>query len=236
MKRKALSGKKLPAHKIHKCASQKELATLIADKIISSVKEHEKKAAQCNMMIPGGRSIQETLRQVIKKQNSCDWKHVHLYFVDERITNKEKDTNQHSNKEFLAQTKIPKENIHLFQHNTKTPEEDCDKYNKLIAKNKIIDIVLLGAGEDGHIASLFPEHKHTDSNKDIILIDNSPKKPAERITITPQVLDKTKLCLLVFNGKEKQAAFELWSQTKSEKKCPAKYALKATECHTYTHF
>lgn len=236
MKRKALSGKKLPAHKTHRCSSQKELATLVADKIISVVKEQQKKSTQCNIMITGERSIQDTLRQVIKKQNSCEWKHVHLYLVDEKITSKEKETNQHKNKEFLTHTKILKNNIHLFPHNTKTPQEECDKYSANVAKNKIIDIVLLAAGEDADIAALFPEHKHSDSNKDAMFIEDSPKAPASRMTITTKVLEKTKLCLLVFNGKEKQQAFELFSQTKSEKKCPARYALKATECHTFTYF
>ena len=70
-------------------------------------------------------------------------------------------------------------------------------------------MVILGFGDDGHTASLFPGHKW-DNSKQVIGISNSPKAPINRVTLTPSRLSNTRDILFLISGKSKLQAFKQW--------------------------
>jgi 6-phosphogluconolactonase len=74
-------------------------------------------------------------------------------------------------------------------------------YEKKIPKN--IDILLLSMGEDGHIASLFPNSKAIDETNRAILPVIGSKFPYNRITITPKVIKEAKCTYVLAMGEEK---------------------------------
>eukprot|EP00866_Antonospora_locustae_P000103 jgi/Antlo1/103/1596 len=53
-----------------------------------------------------------------------------------------------------------------------------------------VDVAFLGVGEDGHIASLFPDSAALDSTEYFVYVDNSPKTPTRRITVTIRFLNE----------------------------------------------
>lgn len=68
----------------------------------------------------------------------------------------------------------------------------------------IIDLVILGVGPDGHVASLFPNRKETAAMEGWVLpVQNSPKPPSDRITLTMPVLNAAKEVVVVASGKGK---------------------------------
>jgi 6-phosphogluconolactonase len=69
-----------------------------------------------------------------------------------------------------------------------------------------LDVLLLGMGEDGHVASLFPEHPALDADGVVTLVDDSPKPPAERITLTLGFLSTASHAILVATGAGKRDA------------------------------
>lgn len=68
----------------------------------------------------------------------------------------------------------------------------------------VFDLVLLGVGEDGHIASLFPGVKH--SSDWVVAESNSPKPPKERLSLSYEALNKTERVWFVVGGKSKASA------------------------------
>ncbi len=66
-----------------------------------------------------------------------------------------------------------------------------------------LDIVLLGVGDDGHIASLFPNHWALESPELAVAISDSPKPPANRITLTGPVLENADMVVLIARGASK---------------------------------
>ena len=68
-----------------------------------------------------------------------------------------------------------------------------------------IDVILLGVGEDGHIASLFPNKAALQECKRRVVHITGPKPPFERLTITPQVIAKARSVLLLATGSAKAA-------------------------------
>jgi 6-phosphogluconolactonase len=70
-------------------------------------------------------------------------------------------------------------------------------------------MVLLGMGEDGHTASLFPNHHH-DENELAHAVYNSPKPPPERVSLSAKALSNTQQLLFLITGANKQDAVKAW--------------------------
>lgn len=66
-----------------------------------------------------------------------------------------------------------------------------------------IDVVLLGAGPDGHLASLFPGHPALEDPGPVIAVPDSPKPPPERLTLSLPVLEDVRAAVLVCAGDDK---------------------------------
>jgi 6-phosphogluconolactonase len=69
-----------------------------------------------------------------------------------------------------------------------------------------LDVVLLGCGPDGHVASLFPDHPALEAAGPVIAVADSPKPPPERLTLSLPVLQDVDLAVLVATGAGKAAA------------------------------
>ncbi len=70
---------------------------------------------------------------------------------------------------------------------------------------------MLGLGDDGHIASLFPSHQW-DNSKQVVSVSNSPKAPSDRISLTPSRLSNAEDVLFLISGKNKANAFKQWKE------------------------
>jgi 6-phosphogluconolactonase len=71
-----------------------------------------------------------------------------------------------------------------------------------------LDITLLGMGEDGHIASLFPGHPARFAKGPVTTLDDSPKPPPQRITLTYEILRTSRAQFLLAMGEAKRAALK----------------------------
>jgi 6-phosphogluconolactonase len=67
-----------------------------------------------------------------------------------------------------------------------------------------LDVLLLGLGEDGHVASLFPGHDALRATAPVVLVDDSPKPPRERITLTLPCLRTATTAVLLATGASKR--------------------------------
>lgn len=70
-----------------------------------------------------------------------------------------------------------------------------------------LDLVVLGVGEDGHVASLFPGSALVaDTIRHVAVVRDSPKPPADRLTLTPRVLQEAHSVLVIASGEGKAGA------------------------------
>ncbi|KAK1349302.1 6-phosphogluconolactonase-like protein [Hamiltosporidium tvaerminnensis] len=130
------------------------------------------------LMISGG-SILTILKNInFKNIKTTKWK---IYFADERISQQESDLN-FFDAEFLKST-----DALIYPINTKIcPEKAIEDYISILEP---INVCFLGVGEDGHIASIFPNSKNITKKEMFIYVNDSPKPPKERISVSISYLN-----------------------------------------------
>lgn len=104
-------------------------------------------------------------------------------------------------------------------------------YNRMFAGGDYLDVVILGVGEDGHVASIFPGDEGPVVARDHYLsIDDSPKPPPRRITLGKRALLDSGHVYLLFIGAAKRAALERFlDPSVSSLDCPARLVLEKGE-------
>jgi 6-phosphogluconolactonase len=138
------------------------------------------------VMISGGSLLELFDNPDILKIDTSRWS---LFFADERVSVDE-DKNYIQATRYLGYFKGKMFQIRVDYH----PEVSIRMYQNDILP---IKLCILGIGGDGHIASIFPFSKILDSNDGFIHINDSPKPPPERITITPTFINSVERLIFI---------------------------------------
>jgi 6-phosphogluconolactonase len=137
-----------------------------------------------------------------------DWGKVTILFGDERcVPPDHPDSNYRIAREKLLD-KVSPATVHRMPAEL-GPDEGAKEYAKTIAKLVPLDLVILGVGEDGHTASLFPNHPILKATGLVAGIKNSPKPPSERVTLTLEAIQAAKQVIVLATGKGKADAVAL---------------------------
>src|SRR5258708_1037327 len=86
------------------------------------------------------------------------------------------------------------------------PDEAAGLYSHVVAAVAPLDIVVLGVGEDGHTASLFPGHPALEASGLAVGIRDAPKPPPQRVTLTLPVLQSARRVIILATGAGKADA------------------------------
>ncbi|MFT4326003.1 MAG: 6-phosphogluconolactonase [Candidatus Woesearchaeota archaeon] len=206
-----------------------EMFTHMLAALKESISDVLKTKKQVNIGLPGGESANE-LFKLLKHDASFPWDYVHFFMVDERlvsITDPESNyRNAHA--QFIGvvteKEMLPEDNVHPFFIQEFKNQAKRNYEREIEEQGGVFDILIFGVGPDGHIASLFPNHPLLESEDPVTaFINDAPKAPPERITITPHMIAKASHAFLIFKGSAKQEAYEAYNdKTISVKDCPAK--------------
>lgn len=112
---------------------------------------------------------------------------------------------------WLAHVPIPADRIHVIpaEQGAETAASD---YAGLLANRELFDLVLLSLGEDGHVASLFPGNPLGDEPgaAPVLAVQNSPKAPAQRVSMGLRRLCACRNLLVIATGEAKRSAVRKW--------------------------
>ncbi|MFB1487826.1 MULTISPECIES: 6-phosphogluconolactonase [unclassified Thiocapsa] len=159
-------------------------------------------------VLAGGRTPLEAYDRLA--QQCEDWANWHLFLGDERCLSPE-DPERNSRAIELALTEhvaIPPDNLHWIPAESGA-ESAARRYDALIAAHMPFDLILLGMGEDGHTASLFPGHV-TPTDVRAAPVHEAPKPPPDRVTLTPLALAAAPERLILVTGDGKREALAAW--------------------------
>lgn len=149
-----------------------------------------------NIILSGGSSIKKILYYLNKKKNLNK---NNIYLSDERISNKSLIRNDTFFKKLIKKKFIKKSKFYNYKKYFFDQPEINYLNNKI---KKKIDIAILGLGKNCHIASIFKIEKK--SNNDYYFINNSPKRPKNRVTISFNKILSSKKIFLICSHKKKK--------------------------------
>ena len=181
---------------------------LTLDKIQTAIRDR----GRCTISLSGG-STPKPLYEAIAAQ-SLPWDKIHLFWGDERyVPADHPDSNQlMARRAWLDRVDIPDANIHPVPTEEPDPADAARKYEGHLTEFfqttrgefPVLDLILLGMGDDGHTASLFP---HTEALKvadRLITVGNKDGTP--RITFTAPLINKARCVMFIVAGDNKRPA------------------------------
>lgn len=204
------------------------LSDLLALELANQIRNAEKSSTAFTIALSGGstpRLLFSTLGD--NYASSVDWSRVHFFWVDERCVPPDHPESNYgmTRKALLSKIEIPEGNIHRIR-GEEDPSSEAKRYSeeikKFVAHRERIpffNIILLGLGEDGHTASIFP------GNNALFLTDKlcdeavHPKTGQKRITLTGKVINNAERIIFIVTGSNKaKVVKEIFGRETSEKK------------------
>lgn len=189
-----------------------ELAEEFASDIVSGIMVAFHKEKNFNIALSGGTTPKRLFSVLADEFNgSIPWKNVHLFWGDERcVAPEDQQSNYQCAKQYLLdKIDIPGTNIHRIKGED-DPVAESDRYANEIkdfvkSKNGFpsFDLIILGMGLDGHIASIFPDQQALLHSEKICEVSIHPVTSQKRITLTGKVLNNAALLSFLVTGKSK---------------------------------
>lgn len=160
-----------------------------------------------------GGSTPKPLYEAIAAQD-LPWDKIHVFWGDERyVPPNHPDSNERMARQaWLDQVPIPAANIHPMPTDAEDPAIAAQAYNRHLqeffgsapSEFPAFDLILLGMGDDGHTASLFPHTEALQVNDRLITVGNKDGQP--RITFTVPLINAARCVMFVVAGASKQPA------------------------------
>lgn len=179
-------------------------ADYLCDLAAQSIQTH----GRFSIALSGG-STPRKLYMLLAKQTNVDWKSVHIFWGDERcVPPDHEDSNYRMAKEsLLDHVHIPDKHVHRMKGELDA-EQAALKYEQILSsyfgKNAPrFDLVLLGMGDDGHTASLFPHTPALSESKRWVTGNFISSRRTWRITLTPVAINAAANVVFLVSGSEK---------------------------------
>jgi 6-phosphogluconolactonase len=189
-----------------------ELAWDLAHEMANLINESANRKRYLSVALSGG-STPKMLFSTLGENfsDSVHWEYVHFFWGDERCVPPEDPESNYgmTKKALFDKISIPSSNIHRIRGEME-PEKEAVRYSKEIAGFTrkrdglpVFDLVILGLGEDGHTASIFPGHNELLTSEKICKVAVRPENSQKRITITGRIINNADNILFLVTGANK---------------------------------
>jgi len=137
------------------------------------------------------------------------WEHVHIWFGDERClpVGEGGRNDLMAQKVLLAHVPVPSGNVHRISAELE-PEAGAAAYAEALKCAPVLDVALLGVGEDGHTASLFPGSPALTDERLAVPVFDAPKPPPERVSMGYATLNGAVERIVMVSGSSKRDALQ----------------------------
>jgi 6-phosphogluconolactonase len=197
------------------------------------LREAIRERGTATMALSGGSSPLEAYR--LLAQENFDWSKIQIYWVDERAVPPEHERSNFgaARKALVDGIAIPAQNVHRMRGEASDLAIAAADYEATLrdtVRQKIaglpsLDVVVLGVGDDGHTASLFPGEPTVHvTDRLVVAVPAKPEDQREaRLTLTTPVLENARATVIIVLGASKHAPLErIWSTSGDVNETPAR--------------
>ena len=180
----------VPLVEVHEDAAA--LATSVAGELLTRIADAQTSGHVPHIVLTGG-TIADAVHHEIARLSpgsDVDWSRVDLWWGDERFVGPDdQDRNAgQARRAFLDAVGVDQAHVHEMASTAtaSSAAEGAAAYAAELAAHGTdgFEVVMLGVGPDGHVASLFPDRPELDSTDPVVAVADSPKPPPERISLT----------------------------------------------------
>lgn len=198
---------------LHILDNPHHLAAYAADVWVEFASRTIKQKGRFTVALSGGKTPFELYALLSRRTDVRFWTSTHIFLVDERyVPRTHQESNYHLLKEtLLRHPAIPARNFHHINTEKKDIKESATEYEDglreffSLKKNEFpgFDLILLGLGEDGHTASLFPAEEVPGEHTRAVVAVERKGKLSSRVTLTLPVINNASGILFLVTGKHK---------------------------------
>lgn len=188
----------------------KNVYKAIAKEIIRMVQNSNQEVF--DIALSGGNSPKGLFKKISKKYaDRIPWERIHLWWGDERcVPPTDEQSNYKMTVDYLiSNISIPEENIHRIK-GEEDPKQEAIRYSNEMekrlnsrGKDPVFDLIILGLGDDGHTASIFPDQLELFEDEQNCAVAVHPLTGQKRVTITGNVLNNANQIFFLVTGSNK---------------------------------
>jgi 6-phosphogluconolactonase len=199
------------------CADAESTSERAAREIVRRLESAREERGSAHLALSGGSTPARTYELLAQQLES--WEQIDVWFADERCVGPEDEESNYllARQTLLsAASGLDPQRVHRMEGEL-GPEPGAERYERELREHApiegglpVLDVIVLGIGPDGHIASLFPGAATLDAPaQELCLgVHDSPKPPPQRITLTLSVLRAAQRCVLLATGAGKADAVD----------------------------
>tara|TARA_B100000579_G_scaffold196164_1_gene160332 strand:- start:1241 stop:1954 length:714 start_codon:yes stop_codon:yes gene_type:complete len=204
-------------------SSDNDLISILSSRIEMIFKNSLKNNKTLWFVTCGGNTPKYLLQELSKK--NINWKNVKVTLTDERLVNIEDSmSNEGMVAHNLLRGKASSVNLYGLCENNDTNKVIISSKLEFLEKVKKIDFLLLGMGEDGHVASIFPDDPNISDllnpgNKNLYSYVDNKNLAHKRVTLNYSFLSRSKKTVLYIKGVQKKNVIkrEMWKSSMKKK-------------------
>jgi 6-phosphogluconolactonase len=197
--------------------------------VLAKLQEAIQSRGQFTLALAGG-NTPKPLYEAMSNQ-SLSWENIQIFWGDERyVPSDHPDSNQRMARQiWLDKVNLPESNIHPMFTGAGNPQIDADRHEAELrqffgvsnGEFPIFDLILLGIGDDGHTASLFPHTEALQVRDRLVTVGNKDGQP--RLTFTVPLINHARCVVFLVEGKNKRSALkQIFAPEADEMNYPAR--------------
>jgi 6-phosphogluconolactonase len=201
------------------------LAETVAARFVTTLVELQSSGRVPHWVLTGGGVADDVHRAIGASpvRDAVDWSRLHLWWGDERyLPRGDPQRNEtQARRALLDAVNLTPDLVHAMpasDEGTGDPDDAAAAYADQLARcaspedhgnTPLFDVLMLGVGPDGHVASLFPERPALYDERAVVGVRGSPKPPPVRVSMTMNTLNRAREVWFVVSGEDKARAVQL---------------------------
>lgn len=193
--------------------SAETLATAVAGELLSRLSDLQEAGREPQVGLTGGTIAEAVHRELARLSpgTEVDWSRVVVWWGDERFVAPDSPDRNGLQARTAFLDSVGATQVHEIPSATDvgTAEEAADRYSETIRAHGAggFDVLMLGIGPDGHVASLFPGHPAAAvTDRIAVAVHDSPKPPPDRVSLTFEALERASTVWFLASGEGKAEA------------------------------